>query len=85
MALISRWNIAVVTIGFLILAGCAQSPMHRDANRAEVNCPAGQTLTCEANNIGRIRHGTFARSTDKCACVHDDGRSLNSPVIPSIQ
>lgn len=80
-----RWTLAAAMLSLFVLAACARSPMHRDASRpAAVNCPAGTTLTCEANTVGRIRHGSFSRNNDKCACVQDDGRSLNSPVIPSI-
>lgn len=67
----------------LLLGACAQSPMHKDAGKVAQHCPAGTTLTCEANQIGRIRHGSFSKSNDRCACVQDGGRALNSPVIPS--
>ncbi|MDZ7644596.1 MAG: hypothetical protein U5K76_10490 [Woeseiaceae bacterium] len=59
--------------------------MHRDANRVSADCPAGQNKVCEVDRIGRIHHGTFANSSSKCACVPDDGRSLDSPVIPTIR
>jgi len=39
-------------------------------------------MMCEAKNIGRIRHGTFARNNEKCGCVPDDARIMTSPVIP---
>jgi len=68
-----------------IIGGCAPSPMHKDAGRVSVQCPASHTMVCEANKIGRIRHGTFARNTDKCACVPDGVATLDSPVIPTIR
>lgn len=66
------------------LSGCApQEPRYRTESRASLQCPAGHTKTCEAKRIGRIRHGTFARDTDRCACVPDTGPILQTPVIPS--
>ncbi|MGB5345155.1 MAG: hypothetical protein WBN23_03225 [Woeseia sp.] len=69
----------------LLVAACApQTPKFAEANAQRVNCPGGTTMMCEAKTIGRIRHGTFARANDKCACVPDDSRMINSPVIPAI-
>ena len=77
-------KIVILSTACLFLGACAENPMHRDAGKVAQNCPVGSTLTCEANQIGRMRHGTFSRNTDKCACVQDGGRALNSPVIPAI-
>lgn len=66
------------------LAGCASSPGRSDDTRAATRCPVGHTMTCEADRIGRIFHGTFRSDIEKCACVPDDGRTLDSPVIPSV-
>lgn len=77
-------NILVLTAACTVLGACApQKPQFSEGRRATLDCPAGQTMTCEVSTIGRIRHGTFARSTDRCACVHDDGGTLTTPVIPS--
>lgn len=76
---------AAFVAALLVVAGCAQNPMHRDAGRVDLKCPPSHNMVCEANKIGRIRHGTFAHETDKCACVPDTGRTLESPVIPTIR
>jgi hypothetical protein len=69
----------------LLAAACApQTPKFAEAHTQRVACPGGTTMMCEAKTIGRIRHGTFAQANDKCACVPDDSRMINSPVIPSI-
>jgi hypothetical protein len=77
-------QIAVIAASAL-LGACAQGPMHKDAGKVALHCPAGSTLTCEADTIGRLRHGTFAKNMDKCACVQDGSRTIDSPVIPAIQ
>ncbi len=71
-----------------LLAACAQQPERTSAgpelaSRASLKCPAGQTMICEARSIGRIRHGTFARANDRCACVRQDLPALKTPVIPT--
>lgn len=76
-------QIAVVALGVL-LGACAQGPMHKDAGKVAQHCPAGATLTCEADTIGRLRHGTFAKKANKCACVQDGSRTIQSPAIPTI-
>lgn len=70
-----------------LAGGCAQQggapePM---ADRRTLDCPAGHTRTCEINRIGRIRHGTFAHDAEKCSCVPDGSRQLESPRIPTIR
>ncbi|HZW59724.1 MAG TPA: hypothetical protein VFE85_05465 [Woeseiaceae bacterium] len=79
----------LLVLSLPVLAACAAGAGTPRADAIErgarLRCPAGHTLTCEANRIGRIFQGTFAKNTDKCACVPDNGRSLESPVIPTIR
>ncbi|WP_156762862.1 hypothetical protein [Woeseia oceani] len=84
MILQPNWQVIAVAAGLLFLGGCSQNPMHKDADKTARHCPAGSTMTCEADTIGRIRHGTFAKNNEKCACVQEGTRSLESPAIPSI-
>lgn len=81
-------KIPVLAVTLALLCGCApqnpQNSQYRSAPRASLQCPTGHTMTCEATSIGRIRHGSFARNSDRCACVPDDGPVLQSPVIPSM-
>lgn len=78
-------------LALVLLAACAQQPQQQassgslEGRRGGLKCPAGMTMMCETRRIGRIRHGTFARSNDYCACVTDGMRTINSPVIPSTQ
>ncbi|MEQ8206396.1 MAG: hypothetical protein RIA65_09495 [Woeseia sp.] len=78
------WQTIAVATSLLLLGACAQDPMHKDAGRTSLHCPAGSTMTCEVDTIGRIRHGTFAKNNEKCACVQEGTRSLESPAIPSV-
>lgn len=81
-----RGNVFLMIVGLAWLAGgCAQTSEQREDSRVSRTCPAGSTMMCEANTVGRMRHGTFARTTDKCACVQDGAPTLNSPVIPSVR
>lgn len=77
----------LASLGVLLMtaaAGCASNPGPSDDSEAARHCPAGHTMTCEADRIGRIFHGTFRNDVEKCACVPDGGRTLDSPVIPSV-
>lgn len=77
----------------ILVAGCAQQPpTHAQASagategrRATLRCPVGTTMMCETRRTGRIHHGTFARGNDRCACVPEGMRPMESPVIPSTQ
>lgn len=69
----------------MLLAGaCASSPMRNDSGTVSLRCPSGSTMICEADTIGRMRHGTFANNDKKCGCVPESSRGLESPSIPSI-
>ena len=82
-------SIAIV----LLLSACAQqSPARAQASasplegrRATLRCPAGTIMQCETRRTGRIRHGTFARNNDHCACIPEGMRTIDSPVIPGIR
>lgn len=77
------------TLGLLLLvAGCASQPQPRqNASATGIQCPAGNTLTCEARTTGRIYHGSFSNSKDNdhCACVPEGFELPASPVIPGIR
>lgn len=78
-------RIGLLLAPMLALQGCTTAgPMHKDANRVSLQCPQGHTMQCEANRIGRIRHGSFGKDNDRCACVPDNGRMIESPKIPAI-
>jgi hypothetical protein len=66
-----------------LLAGCAAGGggTHM-ATEAGLQCPKGFTVTCEVRKIGRIHHGTFAKSLESCACVSNTMHSQTVPVIP---
>ncbi len=78
-------SVTLALTGSLILGGCATGTSKAAATQANMRCPVGQTMTCEANKIGRIHHGTFRKNYEKCACVPDTTRTLDSPVIPVIR
>lgn len=78
-------SVALTLAGSLALSGCATGTGTAAATQANMRCPVGQTMTCEANKIGRIHHGTFRKNYDKCACVPETTRTLDSPVIPVIR
>lgn len=80
-----RTLVLAVSLAFLFTACAPQTPKFANSKAKRIDCPGGTTMMCEANTIGRIRHGTFARANDKCSCVPDDSRMINSPVIPTIQ
>jgi hypothetical protein len=68
----------------LVATGCAANPRQAGHVQAEarVKCPAGHTMTCEARTTGRIRHGSFGKNYEKCACVPEGFELPPSPVIP---
>ena len=73
--------------GLLIVAtGCASNPRHADPGQTEarVKCPPSHTMTCEARMTGRIRHGSFGKNYEKCACVPEGFELPPSPVIPRL-
>lgn len=78
-------SVTLMLAGSLTLSGCATGASTAAATQANMRCPVGQTMTCEANKIGRIHHGTFRKNYEKCACVPDTMRTLDSPVIPAIR
>lgn len=78
-------SVALTLAGSLVLSGCATGTGAAASSQANMRCPIGQTMTCEANKIGRIHHGTFRKNYDKCACVPETTRTLDSPVIPVIR
>jgi hypothetical protein len=41
-------------------------------------------MTCEARRTGRIRHGSFGKNYEKCACVPEGFELPPSPVIPRL-
>jgi len=72
-------------IAVLQLASCAAQPQSGgDKRQASMQCPPGATLTCEVDRTGRLYHGTFKKDLDKCGCVDETSRTINSPAIPSI-
>lgn len=81
----SMISVTLTLAGSLTLGGCAAGTGTAAASQANMRCPVGQTMTCEANKIGRIHHGTFRKNYEKCACVPDTMRTLDSPVIPTIR
>jgi hypothetical protein len=54
------------------------------ARQEAIQCPPGFTVTCEVRSLGRIRHGTFGRNYESCACVSSDLQSETTPVIPRL-
>ena len=78
-------SVTLALTGSLVLGGCVTGTSKTAATQANMRCPVGQTMTCEANKIGRIHHGTFRKNYEKCACVPDTMRTLDSPVIPVIR
>lgn len=72
----------------ILIAGCASNPrteQHASSNAVGIQCPAGHTLTCETRTTGRIRHGSFGKDNERCACVSQDHAPMVSPAIPSIR
>lgn len=82
-------SLFTVSLSLLVLGGCATgggSPgtVPQAAADGSLQCPRGFTVTCEVRKVGRIHHGTFGKSYDSCACVHDSQRGTVS-VIPRIR
>ncbi len=78
-----RALLPVVALLF-VSSGCTSNPQQAGQVQAEarVKCPAGHTMTCEARTTGRIRHGSFGKNYEKCACVPEGFELPPSPVIP---
>ncbi len=73
-----------VAAALIVSTGCTSNPQQvgQVQTEARVNCPAGHTMTCEARTTGRIRHGSFGKNYEKCACVPEGFELPPSPVIP---
>ena len=74
----------LLVIGVPVLTACARNPSLDYDRTVSMRCPAGSTMTCEAEQIGRMRHGSFPKSNEKCGCVPDSSRGMQSPSIPGI-
>ncbi|HEX7719373.1 MAG TPA: hypothetical protein VF389_06175 [Woeseiaceae bacterium] len=68
----------------IVSTGCTSNPQQAGEAQTEarVKCPAGHTMTCEARTTGRIRHGSFGKNYEKCACVAEGFELPPSPMIP---
>lgn len=81
-----RPAIAPVIALLLLVTACTANPQQprSTSTEARMNCPAGHTMTCEARTTGRIRHGSFGKNYEKCACVAEGFELPPSPVIPRL-
>lgn len=78
-----------LSLVLILAAGCSSNPRQpQQAQRTEAEaaarCPSGYTMTCEARRTGRIRHGSFGKNYEKCACVPEGFELPPSPVIPRL-
>ena len=75
-----------LSLVLILAAGCTSNPQQAQRTEAEAaaRCPSGHTMTCEARRTGRIRHGSFGKNYEKCACVPEGFELPPSPVIPRL-
>jgi hypothetical protein len=72
-----------MTLGAVMLLAACASGNSREPRQlsASDTCAPNETLVCEVSNTGRIKHGSFSKEGERCAC---SDRRKGAPLIPGI-